>query len=184
VRLAVVAERYRGTSWAEIGEALGVTRQAAHERYADAEREVREALLFPGRDGEEPGALGWWASPDGLAHPEETARDLDEWERRHREPTDPDRGDRAVSAGLKPRTVTDEIGTVLALSKLLREAHDQRAFGGQEQPECLPRGVSYGRLERELYERKVASTSACSPRATRIPRSAPCSPRRARGWPS
>jgi hypothetical protein len=33
VREAVVAERERGTSWHEIGEAAGVTRQSAHEKW-------------------------------------------------------------------------------------------------------------------------------------------------------
>jgi len=105
LRMAVVAERLRGTSWAEIGEALGVTRQSAHERYASFEREMRVALLFPDRAGENAG-LGWWAVPDGLEDPERTARDLDAWERRHREATDPDRGETAVSAGLQTRCVT------------------------------------------------------------------------------
>jgi hypothetical protein len=36
--IAVVAERLRGASWAQIVVALGVTRQSAHERYAPFER--------------------------------------------------------------------------------------------------------------------------------------------------
>src|SRR4051794_34212101 len=64
LRMAVVAERLRGTSWAQIGEALGVTRQSAHERYASFEHEMRQALLFPDRAGH--GGLGWWAVPDVL----------------------------------------------------------------------------------------------------------------------
>src|SRR6266536_3410545 len=99
LRMAVVAERLRGTSWAEIGEALGVTRQSAHERYASFEHELRQALLFPDRAGDA-GTLGWWAVPDGLEEPERSAHDLVGWERRHRERTDPDRGEAAVSASL------------------------------------------------------------------------------------
>jgi hypothetical protein len=142
LRMAVVAERLRGTSWAEIGEALGVTRQSAHERYATFEHELRQALLFPDRAGHA-GTLGWWAVPDGLEDPETSAHDLDRWERRHRERTDPDRGELAVSAGLKPRRTVDETGAVIQLAKLLVD--DQ-----------LPAGVSRQRAERELYERKVA----------------------------
>lgn len=142
LKIAVVAERLRGTSWAEIGEALGVTRQSAHERYAPFEREMRVALLFPDRAGEH-GALGWWAVPDGLEDPERTARALDEWERRHRKPSDPDRGETAVSAGLQARGTLDETGAVIELAKLLLDGP-------------RPQGVSNERAERELYERKVA----------------------------
>jgi hypothetical protein len=143
LRMAIVAERLRGTSWADIGEALGVTRQSAHERYAPFEREMRAALLFPDREGEH-GGLGWWAVPDGLEDPERTARDLDEWERRHRERTDPDRGETPVSAGLQARRTLDETGAVIELAKLLLDG-------------SVPDGVSHERAERELYERKVAA---------------------------
>jgi hypothetical protein len=142
LRMAVVAERLRGTSWAQIGDTLGVTRQSAHERYAAFEHEMRRALLFPDRAGGA-GALGWWAVPDGLEDPERTARQLDEWDVRHRERTDPERGEAAVSAGLQPRRTLDETGAVIELGKLLLD-------------DRLPAGVSRGRAERELYERKVA----------------------------
>jgi hypothetical protein len=142
LRMAVVAERLRGASWAQIGETLGVTRQSAHERYAPFEREMRRALLFPDRAGEH-GGPGWWAVPDGLEDPERTARDLNEWERRHRERTDPDRGETAVSGGLQARRTLDETGAVIELAKLLLD-------------DGLPAGVSRERAERELYERKVA----------------------------
>jgi hypothetical protein len=142
LRMGVVAERLRGTSWAQIGDALGVTRQSAHERYAPFEREMRRALLFPDRAGEH-GGPGWWAVPDGLEDPERTARDLDEWERRHRERTDPDRGETAVSGGLQARRTLDETGAVIELAKLLLDGP-------------LPDGVPRERAERELYERKVA----------------------------
>jgi hypothetical protein len=142
LRMAVVAERLRGASWAQIGETLGVTRQSAHERYAAREHELRQALLFPDRAGAA-GAPGWWAVPVGLEDPEPTALELDEWEMRHRERTDPERGEAAVSAGLQPRRTLDETGAVIELAKLLLD--DQ-----------LPAGVSRERAERELYERKVA----------------------------
>jgi hypothetical protein len=43
LRLAVAAERAGGSSWQDIGEALGCTRQAAHERYAVAVDEINES---------------------------------------------------------------------------------------------------------------------------------------------
>lgn len=110
--------------------------------YAPFEREMRAALLFPDRAGEH-GGLGWWAVPDGLEDPERTARDLDEWERRHRERTDPDRGETAVSGGLQARRTLDETGAVIELAKLLLDGP-------------LPEGVPHERAERELYQRKVA----------------------------
>jgi hypothetical protein len=42
LRLAVAFERARGTSWQEIGDGLGASRQAAHERYAPVVDEVHE----------------------------------------------------------------------------------------------------------------------------------------------
>jgi hypothetical protein len=51
VRLAVAAERARGSSWRDIGGALGCTRQAAHERYAAAVDEITKSVVFPMRGG-------------------------------------------------------------------------------------------------------------------------------------
>ena len=66
--LAVAFERARGTSWQEIGDELGASRQAAHERYASVVDEIHEGILFPWRDGD--GVMpGWWACPDGLEDP-------------------------------------------------------------------------------------------------------------------
>jgi hypothetical protein len=44
---AVVLERERGTSWAEIGERLEASKQAAHERYNKLEDDRRSALDEP-----------------------------------------------------------------------------------------------------------------------------------------
>src|SRR5215204_3594062 len=59
VRLAVAAERAAGTSWQEIGERLDVTRQSAHERFARAVEQIADGILFPQRDPDHDGGLGW-----------------------------------------------------------------------------------------------------------------------------
>jgi hypothetical protein len=96
--LAVVYERLTGTSWEQIGEALGVTRQSAHQRYADAERRFREALAEPEATGDsgEP-----YVRLDAAAYePDEWAGRLDAWVIRHREPWDAGQGPAPVSGGL------------------------------------------------------------------------------------
>jgi hypothetical protein len=96
--LAVVYERLAGTSWEQIGEALGVTRQSAHQRYADAERRFREALAEPEAtsDGGEP-----YVRLDAAAYePDEWAGRLDAWVIRHRERWDAGQGPEPVSGGL------------------------------------------------------------------------------------
>jgi hypothetical protein len=54
---AVITERQRGCLWTAVSDALGVARQSAQERFVDAEREFREAVLFP-RRGAGPGQSG------------------------------------------------------------------------------------------------------------------------------
>ena len=61
LRLAVAAERAASTPWQEIGERLGVSRQSAHERFAGPVREIADGVLFPARESDREGALGWWA---------------------------------------------------------------------------------------------------------------------------
>src|SRR3954451_25482954 len=77
LRLAVAAERAAATSWQEIGERLEVTRQSAHERFARAVEAIADGVLFPEREPDHDGGLGWWACPDGLQDPERTLAQLD-----------------------------------------------------------------------------------------------------------
>jgi hypothetical protein len=145
LRLAVAAERAASTSWQEIGERLDVSRQAAHERFARIVEEISDGVLFPDRDPDHEGGLGWWACPDGLDDPERTVRLLDEWAVRHREPIDPERGEHPVSEGLGRRpdlVAIDAIGVVSALAKRLLDG-------------SLPAGVSEHRARRTLLERKI-----------------------------
>jgi hypothetical protein len=145
LRLAVAAERAASTSWQEIGERLGISKQSTHERFAAAVTEISDGVLFPDREPEQEGALGWWACPDGLEDPEATVRRLDEWAVRHRESIDPDRGEQPVSGGLGRRedlAAIEAIGRVSVLAKRLLDRE-------------LPPGVSERRARRMLLEAKV-----------------------------
>jgi acyl transferase domain-containing protein len=44
---AVICEREQGASWQTIGAALGISRQTAHERFAEVERLWKDALRRP-----------------------------------------------------------------------------------------------------------------------------------------
>ena len=145
LRLAVATERAASTSWQEIGERLDVSRQAAHERFARVVDEISDGVLFPTREPDQEGGLGWWACPDGLEDPEATVRRLDEWALRHREASDPERGECPVSGGLGRRedlARVEAIGLVTALAR--------RVMDGD-----LPAGVSEHAARRVLLERKV-----------------------------
>ncbi|MFJ9434555.1 hypothetical protein ACIRQY_33560 [Streptomyces sp. NPDC101490] len=114
-RWAAIYERERGTSWEEIGEALDITRQSAHARFADHVKVWREPLVNPERlhpDGTPDDrripygaryAPGNAAPANGSA--EMTAEVLDEWLRRHDGRADQEH---PVSGGL-PRYSTIEM---------------------------------------------------------------------------
>jgi hypothetical protein len=155
VRLAVAFERARGTSWQEIGDELGASRQAAHERYAPIVDEIHEGILFPWRDGD--GVTpGWWACPDGLDDPAATSRRLDGWVVRHREPSDPDHGENPVSRALaarEDREALDALGRTIDLADRLINR-------------TLPEGVSERTGRRLLLEAKVRAYDAIAERAS------------------
>ncbi|WP_189602340.1 hypothetical protein [Streptomyces lateritius] len=92
-RRAVVYERERGTSWEDIGEALGITKQSAHARFAEYVNEWTEPFEKPERRHADGTAddrripYGARYAP-GAAVPaagsaEKTAAELDRWLRRH-----------------------------------------------------------------------------------------------------
>ncbi|WP_328665537.1 hypothetical protein OG905_00975 [Streptomyces sp. NBC_00322] len=97
-RQAVIYERERGTSWEEIGEALGITRQSAHAKFADYVKAWRAPLDEPERlhpDGTPDDrripygaryAPGSAVPANGSA--EKTACTLDRWLRQHSGPAD------------------------------------------------------------------------------------------------
>jgi hypothetical protein len=104
---AVIAAREAGESWEDIGLALGIKRQSAHERYADAVRRWREDLVHPygvDDDGRRAALLH-----DAAHDPDYWAPRLDEWARRHLDPGDVDYGERPVSAGLRRMGPLDEL---------------------------------------------------------------------------
>ncbi|MFD4319025.1 hypothetical protein [Streptomyces sp. NPDC058548] len=128
-RRAVIYERERRTSWEEIGEALGITRQSAHTRFAEHVKAWREPLDNPERlhpDGTPDDrripygaryAPGSVVPANGSA--EKTAGLLDEWLRRHNSLADQEH---SVSDGL-PRYSTIEMAILVgdAATRLRRD---------------------------------------------------------------
>ncbi|MCQ4045839.1 hypothetical protein ACFOSC_27825 [Streptantibioticus rubrisoli] len=110
LRWAVVYERERGTSWDDIGEALGsITRQSAHKRFADQVEQWRAPLDEP-----ETVRLNGTAEdpriPYPASDPEAAAGHLDSWLRDHTAPYDAwARRDQPVSAHLERHTTTSAL---------------------------------------------------------------------------
>ncbi|MEV7535374.1 hypothetical protein [Streptomyces hydrogenans] len=128
-RRAAIYERERRTSWEEIGEALGITRQSAHTKFAEHVKAWREPLENPERlhsDGTPDDrripygaryAPGSAAPANGSA--EKTAGLLDEWLRRHADWADQEH---PVSGGLPRRTTIEMVVRVVnAATRLRRE---------------------------------------------------------------
>ncbi|NXY93838.1 hypothetical protein HYE82_05400 [Streptomyces sp. BR123] len=126
-RCAVVYERERGTSWEDIGDALGITKQSAHAKFAEYVNEWDEPFDKPERrhpDGTAddrripygaryaPGAA---VPANGSA--EKTAAGLDRWLRRHDGWADQEH---PVSGSL-PRYSTSEMALLVG-----RAAHRMR----------------------------------------------------------
>ena len=154
--LAVAYERQGGSGWEQIGEALGegISRQAASKRFGERVDALELDVLLPARDVPTPGVLGWWAGPDAARDPEQTARSLDSWLDRHREPTDPGRHvERLFSDGLRPDRAVDFISASTRLSILL-----SRATGPFADVD-LPVGVTERYARRRLLEAEVATFS-------------------------
>ena len=150
---AVIADRTRGASWQAVAEALDVPAECARNRFAEREREFREALLFPHRYAEN-GCLGYTVAPYAVEEPDRVREQLDAWVVEHRRSSGPDRDEpQPVTRGLAARStswITERIGQVLELSDALIKRE-------------LPAGVSYeqaelrhARLKVELYEAMVA----------------------------
>jgi hypothetical protein len=156
LELAVAAERGTSVSWETIGEALEVTRQTAHARFAQKVEDVLDDVLFPAREGTD-GQLGWWACPDGLEDPVKTVQRLDAWATRHRERTDPERGERPVSENLQTgrNAGVDGIDAVLRLTRKLLDRN-------------LPQGVTERAATRVLLEHKLRTFNAIAQKADRL----------------
>lgn len=150
---AVVADRTRGASWGAVAEALDVPAEWARERFAEREREFREALLFPHRYPEN-GGLGHTVAPYAVEEPDRVREQLDGWVVEHRRSSGPDRDEpQPVTRGLAAMStswIAEKIGQVLELSDALIKRE-------------LPAGVSnehaelrHAQLKVELYEAMVA----------------------------
>lgn len=134
--LAAVADREAGETWDDIGAALGGrTRQAAYNRYHQAEAAFRRRLL-----------LAWLGDPQArvilgpLADPGELVADLTGWARRH------GRGD--VGPGLAAETAVDRVALVMNAAELL----DQLADDPTMTPDRLRAlRLALARREVELY---------------------------------
>jgi hypothetical protein len=87
---AVIADRTRGASWQAVAEALDVPAEQARDRFAEREREFREALLFPHRYSEN-GCLGYTVAPYAVEEPDRVREQLDAWVVEHRRSSGPDR---------------------------------------------------------------------------------------------
>ncbi|MET9915294.1 hypothetical protein ABZZ74_53310 [Streptomyces sp. NPDC006476] len=132
---SVIYERTNGTSWEEIGEALGITRQSAHERFKAAMDEWELSLVEPFQEDEN------WPVPCMRIHaaayePTWTGRWLDQWVREtlpaYRDQEYP------VSGHLQPLSADEEMHQVDAA---IRHLHSSGA----------------GPAERAaVYERKAA----------------------------
>lgn len=149
---AVAADRLRGVSWIAVAEALDLSAEAAESQFGSAERQFREALLFPHRSPEN-GGLGYTVAPYAVEESDRVRERLDNWVVEHRRSSGPDRDEpEPVTRGLAAMTgtwITERIGQVLELSDALMK-HD------------LPDGVScqdaelrHAQLKVELYEAMV-----------------------------
>lgn len=110
---AVIYERAKRTSWEVIADKLDIRKQSAHERYRDAEQEWEAALHEPFvANGEYRELRLHWA-----AHrPTVAGRDLDDWASEH------GYGERAVTGGLPPLSLLEELNQVLGgLNYLYRD---------------------------------------------------------------
>ncbi|MCX4682562.1 hypothetical protein OG413_46110 [Streptomyces sp. NBC_01433] len=123
LRWAVVYERERGTSWDDIGDALGpVTRQSAHRRFADVVEQWRAPL-------EDPESVRLDGTPEDpripypASAPEEGATSLDRWLLAHSAPYDSwAEGEQPVSGYLERHSTTSAlIATRKYTERLLKD---------------------------------------------------------------
>jgi hypothetical protein len=142
---AVVADRVRGASWADLGEALGTSAESARERFARAEQEFRDAVLFPHR-GTDGGGPGYTAAPYAVEEPDWVRERLDAWVVERRRSSGPGRDEpEPVTRGLTRMSATwivERMGQVLTLTDALIKR-------------ALPAGVSYAQARRRHAELKV-----------------------------
>jgi hypothetical protein len=106
LELAVLVERRRRSSWEQIGGALGISRQAAHERFSAAierwQREVREPWAATADESQLQRRLR-----DLAEDTESRALELDRWAVSRLDPSAPDIDEHPVSSNLPHATATE-----------------------------------------------------------------------------
>ncbi|GAB2606577.1 hypothetical protein GCM10027168_44290 [Streptomyces capparidis] len=159
LRRAVIYERERHTSWEEIGEALGITKQSAHKRFAgDVERwrepfDQPDHLRSDGTPADEriPHHVRytWGSTGPEESTAESTARDLEQWLREHTAPSDSWAAEEHPVTGRLPRHSTtamlllaDRLSSRLLEDQLVPDPQAQAAL-------CDHRVALYSRLIRE-----------------------------------
>ncbi|MGD9986240.1 hypothetical protein [Pseudonocardia sp.] len=148
--LAVAAERADGTTWAGVAAATGEEPERARAHWEPLVQRwdaAMEQAAVPRVDDD----------PDDVPAPvEATIAELDGWVVRHREPTDPDTGDRPLSDALGRMDPHHELLHLAALRRRLATLHD-----GSSPPAQL-----LGLVEREaLLEEHLAAAADPSDRA-------------------
>jgi hypothetical protein len=156
--LAVVYERRRGTSWEVVGETLGISRQAAHERYASIEKQVDTDVTECWLLGDDPRFPGL---PEAASDPGAGAVRLDRWVSdrmvstdplAHKDPADPART-HPVSGQLAPLSTLEHSSLVTAAAVLLSERRRRYGLGGTRTRELE---LGFARRKVQLYERMIA----------------------------
>lgn len=130
---AVLYERAKGTSWENIGEALGgITRQSAHERYREAEQEWKEAQHEPYDESSWPWGPRNTRLHEAALEPTATGRRLDAWVRDHMAARSGIRDDEhPVTGHLPSLSAADEMVQVLDAINYAQRTDAGPAFRAQ-----------------------------------------------------
>ena len=117
VTRSVIFERARGTTWEQIGDFFGISKQSAEQRYGAAVKEWERALHSPyGLDDEDStfGSLGYL--PRAAARPDEVGPELDEWAETWRATFNPnsEKIEAPVTGGLRRLELRDEASMLIA----------------------------------------------------------------------
>ena len=148
--LAIAYEYRQGTSWTEIGERLGISKQAAHERYADRVRQHDEAMTVAWILGDPAHAEGS-IDPADLEH-------LDRWARARAIHEDDGHADQMVSAGLPVMDTSAQVGMVVAAGALMAGDRADRT-ANRPRLEATPLAeleLGYARRKVEVYASMAA----------------------------
>lgn len=156
--LAVAAERRQGASWSEVGEALGVTKQVVHSKYAADVAALDDALTEAWLRDDDP-----WLSraPEAAVNPAAAAARLDTWVTEHVHPgtgLSGILGDHAVSESLKPMSITEHGNMVLAGVNLVM--HLTKTEADPDRIDACQIGLA--RRKVELYQRMQANPPSLS----------------------